>query len=288
VRQLPEVDGVEHRWVELGGLQLHLAEAGAGEPLVMVHGWPQHWFSWRLLIPELAERYRVICPDLRGFGWSDAPPGRYEKETLARDLVRLLDVLELDRVRLVGHDWGGLAGFLACLRAPERFERFAPLSIVSPWFRPSVSLATLSGIAYQLPLIAPVLGERVGGRPSFVRMLLRGGSTRRWTEAELATYADQFREPERSRATVALYRSFQVLEVWPMAFGRYANERLTVPTLAIYGEHDPVVKSAAFKQAEKHADSLKVVELPGRGHFIPEEAPDEVLGHLVPFLAPSA
>jgi haloacetate dehalogenase len=73
-----------------------------------------------------------------------------------------------------------------------------------------------------------------------------------------------------------------------MAFGRYANERLTVPTLAIYGEHDPVVKSAAFKRAEKHADSLKVVELPGRGHFIPEEAPDEVLGHLVPFLAPSA
>jgi pimeloyl-ACP methyl ester carboxylesterase len=64
---LPRVDGVEHRWVEAGGVRLHLAEAGEGEPLVLLHGWPQHWYEWREVIGPLAERYRVICPDLRGF-----------------------------------------------------------------------------------------------------------------------------------------------------------------------------------------------------------------------------
>ncbi len=238
---MPHVDGVEHRRVDLGGLRLHLAEAGAGEPLLMLHGWPQHWFMWRRLIPELAGRYRVICPDLRGFGWSDAPPGRYEKKTLARDVVRLLDVLGLDRVRLVGHDWGGFAGFLACLRAPERFSRFAAISIVSPWFRAPIGPALLAGLAYQLPLVAPVVGKRVAALPAFTRLMLTRGSNGSYSPEELAAYADRLREPARARATVALYRSFQWLEFPAMSLGRYVDSRMTVPTLGIYGEDDRVV-----------------------------------------------
>src|SRR6059058_6686702 len=101
-QEFPAVEGVEvtHRYVDIGGLRMHVAEAGEGEPLVMLHGWPQHWYLWRHQIPELSKRYRVICPDLRGFGWSDAPAGRYEKETLAADLIALLDALGLERVRL--------------------------------------------------------------------------------------------------------------------------------------------------------------------------------------------
>jgi pimeloyl-ACP methyl ester carboxylesterase len=106
-RDLPHVDGVEHRFLELPGLRVHVAEAGEGEPLVMLHGWPQHWYEWRHLIPSLAKRYRVICPDLRGLGWTDAPPSGYEKEELASDVLALLELLGLDRVKLVGHDWGG-------------------------------------------------------------------------------------------------------------------------------------------------------------------------------------
>src|ERR671916_187124 len=72
---LPNVDGVEHRYIEARGLRFHVAEAGAGEPVVLLHGWPQHWYEWREVIGPLAAHYRVICPDLRGFGWSEAPPG---------------------------------------------------------------------------------------------------------------------------------------------------------------------------------------------------------------------
>jgi pimeloyl-ACP methyl ester carboxylesterase len=281
---MPHVDGVEHRHVDLGGLRMHVAEAGDGEPLVMLHGWPQHWFQWRRLIPELAGRYRLICPDLRGFGWSDAPPGRYEKKTLARDVLRLLDVLGLERVRLVGHDWGGFVGFLACLWAPERFERFAALSIVSPWFRLPLSGMLAAGLAYQLPLVAPLVGRRVAALPAFTRLMLQRGSTRPYSADELAAYADRLREPARARATVALYRSFQLLELPSMTLGRYVGGRLSVPTLGIYGEDDLVVRDGAFAGAEEHADSLCVERIPG-AHFLPEEAPDAVLEHVAPFLA---
>ena len=158
-RPLPQLPGVEHRFVDTARLRVHVAEAGSGEPLVLQHGWPQHWLAWRKLIPELAESYRVICPDLRGLGWSDAPPQGYEKEQMASDLLALLDALELDRVRLVGHDWGGFAGFLACLRAPERFERFCCLGITTPWLRVSSSPAAFAKTAYQPLLATPGLGR---------------------------------------------------------------------------------------------------------------------------------
>ena len=127
----PHIDGVTHRFVDAGGLRMHVAEAGPedGEVIVLLHGWPQHWYEWRHQIPELAKHYRVICPDLRGFGWSDAPSSGYEKETLAEDIVNVLDALGLERVKLVGHDWGGWCGFLICLNHPERVERFLNFSV---------------------------------------------------------------------------------------------------------------------------------------------------------------
>ena len=134
-RAIPERPGVEHRFVEAGGLRVHVAEAGSGDPVVLQHGWPQHWLLWRKLIPALAESYRVICPDLRGLGWTDAPPTGYEKEQLASDLLALVDALGYERVRVVGHDWGGFVAFLAALRAPERFERFCCLGSPTPWLK---------------------------------------------------------------------------------------------------------------------------------------------------------
>src|SRR5262245_60995746 len=117
---LPELPGVAHRFADLRGVRVHYAEAGSGDPLVLQHGWPQHWWAWREVIGPLAERYRVICPDLRGCGWSSAPARGYDKATLAEDLLALLDALGLERVRLIGHDWGAFAGYLACIRRPER------------------------------------------------------------------------------------------------------------------------------------------------------------------------
>jgi pimeloyl-ACP methyl ester carboxylesterase len=85
---------------------------------------------WRYQIPPLAQRYSLICPDLRGLGWSEAPPTGYEKEQLVDDIIALLDALNLDHVRLMAHDWGGWVGFLFCLRQPERIQRYLALNIL--------------------------------------------------------------------------------------------------------------------------------------------------------------
>src|SRR4051794_39758643 len=134
----PPLDGVVHVDVEVDGTRWHVATAGApgAAPILLLHGWPQHWWAWRHIIPGLAPDHRVLAPDLRGFGWSDAPDGRYSKMGLARDVERLLDVLGVERCTLVGHDWGALVGFLTAIRAPERVERLVALSNIQPWFRP--------------------------------------------------------------------------------------------------------------------------------------------------------
>ena len=117
----------------------------------------------------LAKHYRVIAPDLRGFGWSDAPPDGYDKENMGTDVLNLLDALGLERVRLVGHDWGGWIGFLICLRAPERFRRFVALNIPTPYssFDPRVFASTWR-FWYMAAIATPGLGAHLVGNTDFV------------------------------------------------------------------------------------------------------------------------
>ena len=130
---IPHVTGVEHEFVNAGGLRTHVATAGHGPPVVLLHGWPQHWYEWRDVIPLLAPHARVICPDLRGFGWTDVPERGYEKDQLKRDVLALLDALGLERVTFAGHDWGGYVGFMLALDHPDRIESFLALNVLPPW-----------------------------------------------------------------------------------------------------------------------------------------------------------
>jgi pimeloyl-ACP methyl ester carboxylesterase len=129
---VPPVPGVEHRDVAVNGVRLHVAEVGAGAPLILLHGWPQRWWCWRRLMLRLAEDYRVLALDLRGWGWSDAPRDDYAKDTFATDIVALMDAERLDRVSLLGHDWGGYTSFLLSLEHPERIARMIALDVTPP------------------------------------------------------------------------------------------------------------------------------------------------------------
>jgi pimeloyl-ACP methyl ester carboxylesterase len=269
--------------VRAGGLRMHVAEAGEGEPVVLLHGWPQHWYMWRGVMPRLAERYRVICPDLRGLGWSDAPPGGYDKTTLGDDVLRLLDELELGRVRLVGHDWGGLSGFFMCLRAPDRIERYMVMNTTHPWPRVTARQARhLWRLWYQVALASPFLGPRLS-RP-MASAAYRAG-VRSVPREEWATFVDQFRERQRARASQLIYRSFLVRELPTMARGRYSGERLRVPTLFLVSEGDPVVRRETIEPAREHADDLAIESVPGHGHFLADEAPELVSERALAFLS---
>lgn len=271
---MPAVAGVTHRTVQVGELAVHVAEAGSGEPLVLLHGWPQHWYCWHRVVPLLADRYRLVMPDLRGHGWTSAPDHGYDKEQLASDLLGLLDALELPQVGLVGHDWGGWTGFLACLRAPERFRAFLALGIVPPFQRPSLGKA-LQGwrLAYQVPLSTPLLGQGLM-RAGLAAQVVRAGSRR--DVGDTSIYGEVLREPARARATVALYRTFLLSESRGVMAGRYADARLTVPTRLVNGNADLVSSRALLDGWQRNADDMTVEILDGIGHFVPEEAPEVV------------
>jgi pimeloyl-ACP methyl ester carboxylesterase len=134
-RAMPEVAAVAHRYVDTGRLGVHVAEAGSGPPLLLLHGWPQHWYAWREVIPLLAGSWRLICPDLRGFGWTSAPAGGYRTADLAADVVALLNALALDRADVIGQGEGGRVGFELCLSHPERARRLVTLGAMHPYPR---------------------------------------------------------------------------------------------------------------------------------------------------------
>lgn len=262
-------------------MRLHVAEAGTGPPVVLLHGWPQHWWAWRKVLPELARERRVICPDLRGFGWSDAPAGPYELGELAADVLALLDALELDRVELVGHDWGGYIGFLVCLRAPERIRHYLAMAIAHPWIEPpKPSLGALRTFGYQFLLATPGLGSStLRFAPSFVELVFKKGShpDMKWSAEEPACFAQSFRRADHALASSRLYRNFLRREVPRLRAGHYRSQRLQVPTRLLTGEADRVVQAAALGGFQPYAEQMSIEVVERSGHFIAEERPEVVL-----------
>lgn len=249
---------------------------GEGEDVVLcLHGWPQHWYEWRALLPALADRHRVIALDQRGFGWSEATPGGYAKEELAADVLALLDELGLERVKLVGHDWGGYIGFLLCLRAPERFERYLALNIVPPWASTRAMVPHLWRFWYQWLILAPGIGQWLHTSGQFVPKVLVGGSVNRepWDAATINAFSDTFREPDRAQAAVLMYRVFNLRETPEILAGRYADARLEVPTKLLFGTGDAALRPEMLAGWRRHAPEMEVELVENCGHFIADEAP---------------
>ncbi len=274
---LPRLAGVEHRRHDLStGVRAHVACAGPADapPLVALHGFPQHWYCWRRVIEALAGEYRILAVDLRGLGWSGpAPDGDYRKARLAEDLLALLDAEGIERTGLVGHDWGGWAGFRAVLDAPERFSGYVACGIPHPWQPTKRMLRELPRFAYQPPLAAPVLGPWLV--PRIVERLLRAawGDRATWDPTAVGIYAGTYREPERAAAGSRYYRSFLRHEA--AAMGEFRGRRLAVPTRLLFGTRDPLGTTLA-QDLDRHGDDARTEFLAGCGHFVPEERPAEV------------
>ena len=285
---LPSVPGVAHRFVEVAGAEgtvaIHVAEAGAGDPVLMLHGWPGHWYCWRHLVPELSGSYRLLMPDLRGFGWSDAPGHGYDPRTFAADALALLDALELDRVRLVGHDWGGFTAFLLGVEHPERFTRIVVFNAPPLWAPLSWGVIASLWRTWYVAAIASPLGPRLVASPRFLPWFVGLGGRRHVFSVEDAEiYADRLRQPARARASCLLYRSYLRTAHDVFIRRRYNHDDLAVPTRLVFGADDFYVPSAYVSGFEQHAPNMDVEFVTGCGHFLPEERPDLAAARLQDF-----
>ncbi|SIO27292.1 alpha/beta fold hydrolase [Agromyces cerinus] len=272
--QMPEASGFEHLTVTTPGLATHVAVTGDrdGDPVVMLHGFPQHWWQWRAIAPMLAERYRVYCPDQRGSGWTVAANLRMERETCLNDLIGVLDALGLDRVRLDCHDMGAITGFQFAYRHPERVEALVMLSVPPPFM--SFGPEMMSGLRHMPALVWHRPGRSVAGLfdPAHVAQPMPPGT--------VETYLAPMQRPEIDGAVREIFRHMAVPEATRIARGVYRKQRLQPPTLCVFGRLDRPFPEELVRRLSgdpaRYADRFDFAFVDGAAHFITDDAPDAV------------
>ncbi|TQJ51708.1 alpha/beta hydrolase [Phycicoccus sp. SLBN-51] len=281
---LPELPGVSHEFITLPrGLRMHVATAGSPQasPVVLLHGFPQNWWEWRKVIQPLAEGYRVIAPDLRGSGWTDAPHDGYTAQDLVSDVLALLDTLGLGRVGLVAHDFSAFVGFRLCYDHPDRVAAFVALA-PHPYLRFSPRmLAGVPQLWFQPVVATPGLGPRALRGDRLPRHLLAGFVTARdsMTAQDLRTFIGRLHADGHPEAGSALYRRLILPEMARLVAGTYRKRHLTVPTVSVMGGADPGVHARMLDVPAGVADDLVGHIVDGAAHFIADDRPDAVVTH---------
>ena len=237
---------LHQEFIDTNGIRLNVASAGEGPAVVLLHGFPDTHKAWRKQVPALTKAgYRVIMPDMRGYGASDAPAGvaAYEVDVLCSDILGLLDAMQLERVYLVGHDWGALVGWHVCMAAPERIDRFAALSVGHPnaYARAGMAQKLMAWYAglFQLPVIAEAL-VAAGNLLALQRQAVDA--------AQLADWRANFGEPGRLTAALNYYRANKHLAL-P---GEYAP--VTTRVLGVWSAGDPALTEQQMKNSRAYIE----------------------------------
>ncbi|MGB8379851.1 MAG: alpha/beta hydrolase [Dermatophilaceae bacterium] len=270
---LPEAAGFDHLVVATPGLHTHLAAIGEGEPVVLLHGFPEHWWQWHAVAPVIAAGgYRVYCPDLRGAGWTVADDPGVERETRLRDLLALFDVLHIERAHLVSHDMGAITAMQLTYVHPERVRTALQLSVPPGFMTFSPKLAP--GFRHLPPFIWHRPGASLRG--VFSKAYVAHPMSEATVEAHLAP----MRRPDIDGAVRPLIRGMILPEAMRVLRGGYRRRRLTVPTLFVFGRRDrPWTEEnigRVCRNPERYADRIEFSYVDDAAHFITDDAPAAV------------
>jgi pimeloyl-ACP methyl ester carboxylesterase len=311
---------ITHRTVKTNGINIHIAEAGSGPLVLMVHGWPESWYSWRHQIPALADAgYHAVAIDVRGYGQSDRPHPveAYSMKTLVADNVGILDALGADTAVIAGHDWGAPIAWNSAILHPERFRAVIGMSV--PWSPRSAAppLQTMKamfgdnffyinyfqdeGVAEKeleadprrsMKLILYSASGDAPPAPGFAGKKVGAGlldgmndpdPLPSWlTEADIDFYANEFKRAG-FRGGINRYRNMD--RDWhelPQMEGACVRQ----PALFVAGEKDGVIamNPQGIENMKAHCDNLKVVLIPGAGHWTQQERPQETTSAMLEFL----
>jgi pimeloyl-ACP methyl ester carboxylesterase len=276
------------RYIDTGDLRQHAVTGGDGPPLLLVHGWPQSWYAWRLIMPALARDFQVIAPDQRGTGLSGKPEDGYDTGTLAADLIALMDALGHRRFAVAGHDTGMWIGYALAADHPERIARLAVAETPLPGVSPSPPLfanAHLNNALWHFAFnrLAEVNDQLAAGREEIyfgwqfatkAARPLPGYAIRYYVDALAA-------DPAALHASFAIYRA---LDATIAQNQQRKTRRLRLPVLGIGGAHS--LGDQVADTMKLAADDVQTQVIPGCAHWVTEETPEETLAALTLFLAP--
>lgn len=278
-----------HRFAAVNGIRLHYVEAGTGPLVVLLHGFPEFWYSWRRQIPALAAAgFRVIALDMRGYNESDKPAGvaSYKLKVLARDVVELIHHAGVDRAHVVGHDWGGVVAWEVAARHPDAVDKLAVLNAPHPAaYRRELRrfgqvLKSWYVFLFQLPRLPEWLMRFRGYR--LMEQTFRYGPARpeAFSADDIWEYKRALSHPGALTATINYYR----------AGLRYFQENtrdlppIAAPTLLIWGERDPYVSRRVTQDLQPWVPNLHLKLIPDAGHWVQNEDPESVNQLILEFL----
>lgn len=274
-----------HHTASTNGIQLHYVRAGQGDPLVLLHGYPETWYAWRKVIPELAKHYTVIAPDLRGLGDSEKPESGFDKRTVTEDIYQLIQQLGFSRIFLVGHDYGGSTAYVFAAEHPEMVRRLAviecaPAGLVD---HDVIPLTEGGGMWFRCFHLVPELPEAlVAGRERLYLTWFYQHFSRQpdaIAEAEIDEYVRTYSLPGGMRSAFEYYRTY----FEDTKHGQeYRKTKLTMPVLAIGA--DSVYGTAVQQYMEQAAIDVRGVVIEDCGHFVAEEQPVILTQQLLNFL----
>jgi pimeloyl-ACP methyl ester carboxylesterase len=272
---------IEHEYYRVNGFTMHVAVAGSGRPLILLHGFPETWYSWRHLMPDLARDFRLLAPDMRGYGQSEIPERGYDLPNLARDVAGLIEVTG-GRAALMGHDWGGVVGWQVAADYPDRVDKYITVAgphparylelLVSSPVQAAKSLYTAF---FQIPwLPEKLLSMNNGAVPANI---LGRGTRRRGaiTAEELDAYRESWTF-ERMRAGLRYYRS---LARAPLATVRHHREHpVTPPVCVIWADRDIYLDLVQTTGLERYCESPPEIHVINHcSHWIAQERPQELV-----------
>ncbi|MER3432845.1 MAG: epoxide hydrolase [Leptolyngbya sp. ERB_1_1] len=281
----------QHQFVEANQIRLHYVTQGEGDLVLLLHGFPEFWYSWRYQIPALARHFKVVVPDLRGYNDSEKPESGYDLDTLSADIRSLIDRLGYSRAHVVGHDWGGAIAWRFAQQFPNSLDRLALLSAPHPQRFAKDLLSNLDQLRrswYVLAFQVPNLPEWViqSNLRAFLQNMFQEQAVRKgaFTQELVQKYQAALQKPGAIASAIKYYRQLFLSGNWIGDWMR-SPDPISVPTLVLWGDEDSILSPKLMDGIEQWiAAPFKFKLIPHCGHWIQQEAPQTVNRELIEFL----